>query len=125
MEKRDKYGRLLAYVYKNNTLINSEIIKQGYGHAYTKYPLKYLDEFREYERQARENGLGLWGKRDVKKEPKKARAPNQKQEETVYITNTGKKYHREFCSYLRKSKIPISKKEALNMGYTPCSRCSP
>jgi micrococcal nuclease len=62
-QRRDKYGRLLAYVYlMDGTFLNAEIIKQGYGFAYTKYPFKYLEEFRRYEREARENGRGLWGK---------------------------------------------------------------
>ncbi len=64
-QKRDKYGRLLAYVYlKNGTFLNAEIIKQGYGFAYTKYPFRYMEEFRQYEREARENGRGLWKHKD-------------------------------------------------------------
>ncbi len=60
-QRKDKYGRTLAYVYlKDGTFLNLEIIKQGYGFAYTKYPFKYLDEFREAEREARENKKGLW-----------------------------------------------------------------
>ena len=59
--RRDKYGRLLAYVYlEDGTFINAEIIKQGYGHAYTKFPFKHMEEFREYESEARENKRGLW-----------------------------------------------------------------
>ncbi len=45
--------------------------------------------------------------------------------EEVYITNTGKKYHRSSCSSLKKSKIPISLKKAKSQGYEPCKRCSP
>ena len=61
-DKRDKYGRLLAYVYlEDGTFINAEIIRQGYGFAYTKYPFKYMDDFRGYEQEAREKGRGLWG----------------------------------------------------------------
>ena len=45
--------------------------------------------------------------------------------ETVYITNTGKRYHRASCESLSKSKIPISKKDAIAKGYTPCQRCNP
>ena len=45
--------------------------------------------------------------------------------QTVYITKTGKKYHTENCSYLKKSSISIDLKDAVNRGYTPCSRCSP
>jgi micrococcal nuclease len=51
----------LAYVYlTDGTFLNAEIIKHGYGFAYTKFPFKYLAEFRRYEREARENGRGLW-----------------------------------------------------------------
>lgn len=62
--RRDRYGRILAYVYlKDGTFLSAEIIKQGYGFAYTKYPFKYMEEFRQYEREARENGRGLWKER--------------------------------------------------------------
>ena len=43
---------------------------------------------------------------------------------TVYVTRTGSKYHRDGCSYL-KSRISISLQDAVNQGYTPCSRCKP
>jgi len=34
VQDRDKYGRLLAYVYlMDGTFLNAEIVKQGYGHA--------------------------------------------------------------------------------------------
>jgi micrococcal nuclease len=63
-QRRDKYGRLLAYVFvEDGTFLNAEIVKQGYGFAYTRFPFKYLDDFRDYEREARENSRGLWGNR--------------------------------------------------------------
>jgi phosphatidylserine/phosphatidylglycerophosphate/cardiolipin synthase-like enzyme len=43
----------------------------------------------------------------------------------VYITRTGKKYHRAGCGSLSRSCIPISRKDAEARGYGPCSRCSP
>jgi micrococcal nuclease len=59
--RRDRYGRILAYVYlMDGTFLNAEIIKQGYGFAYVKYPFKYMEEFRKYEREARQKGRGLW-----------------------------------------------------------------
>lgn len=62
-QRRDRYGRLLAYVYlPDGTFLNAEIIKQGYGFAYTRFPFKYMDQFRQYERSARESGAGLWAK---------------------------------------------------------------
>ena len=52
-----------------------------------------------------------------------------KQEEpvevTVYITKTGKKYHRAGCRYLSKSCIPVTLKVAKANGYGPCSVCRP
>jgi len=43
---------------------------------------------------------------------------------TVYVTKTGEKYHRDGCRYLRRSKIPMSLKEAATR-YEPCSVCKP
>ena len=45
------------------------------------------------------------------------------QSQTVYITNTGEKYHRLGCQYLRQSCISISLNDAKRQGYTACSRC--
>jgi micrococcal nuclease len=60
-QKRDRYGRLLAYVYLlDGTFLNAEIIKQGYGFAYTRFPFKYMEEFRRFEREARDKRKGLW-----------------------------------------------------------------
>ena len=54
---RDRYGRLLAYVFRQSdgVLVNKEIIRQGYGHAYTKYPFDpvRMEQFRAAEREAR------------------------------------------------------------------------
>lgn len=50
-------------------------------------------------------------------------AASTPQSRTVYITNTGSKYHKSGCQYLRKSKISISLSEAKSRGYTACSVC--
>ena len=58
---KDRYGRTLAYVFlEDGTLLNAEIIKQGYGHAYTQFPFSRMEEFRRLEREAREQRRGLW-----------------------------------------------------------------
>lgn len=44
---------------------------------------------------------------------------------TVYITNTGSKYHRDGCRYLRSSQIAISESNALSQGFDPCKVCRP
>lgn len=43
--------------------------------------------------------------------------------ETVYITESGEKYHRAGCQYLSHSQFSISLSEAKAQGYTACSRC--
>ncbi len=50
---------------------------------------------------------------------------DEPQSQTVYVTRTGEKYHRDGCQYLRKSQIPTSLDDAIASGYTPCSKCHP
>jgi len=61
-EKKDKYGRTLGYLWRcpDGLFVNLEIVRQGYGHAYTRYPFNYMETFRAYEKRAREAGKGLW-----------------------------------------------------------------
>lgn len=59
---RDKYGRLLRYIFlPDGTFVNKEIITQGYGHEYTyRTPYQYQTDFKTAERSARETHRGLW-----------------------------------------------------------------
>lgn len=58
---RDRFQRMLAYVYlPDGTFVNLEIVLQGYGHAYLKYPFRHAEQFRAAERRAREARSGLW-----------------------------------------------------------------
>ncbi len=62
VQKYDKYGRLLAYVYlEDGTFVNSRIIEEGYAQVMTIAPnVKYAQMFLKLERQAREKANGLW-----------------------------------------------------------------
>jgi micrococcal nuclease len=62
VDRVDRYGRTLAYVYlKDGTFLNAELIKKGYAHVMTVPPnVKYSEKFLELEREARENKRGLW-----------------------------------------------------------------
>ncbi len=44
---------------------------------------------------------------------------------TVYITETGEKYHKEHCRYLKSSKIEIALSKAIYKNYKPCKVCRP
>jgi micrococcal nuclease len=61
VSETDKYRRLLRYAYLGDLFVNAEMVKEGYAQAATYPPdVKYADLFVSLERQARENGTGLW-----------------------------------------------------------------
>jgi micrococcal nuclease len=64
VQKTDKYGRTLAYVYlKDGTFVNAWLVENGYAQVSTYPPnVKYQEKFLELERKAREEQKGLWGK---------------------------------------------------------------
>lgn len=64
-EPRDRYGRLLAYVYRSSDdlFVNAELAKQGYAQQLTIPPnVAHESEFRSWVEEARNDKRGLWGK---------------------------------------------------------------
>ena len=124
VQRRDEYDRLLAYVYlMNGTFLNAEIIKQGYGYAYTVFPFKHVEQFRQYEKEAREKKLGLWADRPKEKEKKLI-------VEKYVGSKFSNKYHFTHCRSAQKIKpanrrVFYSVKKAVDAGYVPCKRCRP
>jgi endonuclease YncB( thermonuclease family) len=58
---RDNYHRLLAYVVlADGTMLNSELIRQGYGYADPRFDHPQKTQFREIQARARQGRLGLW-----------------------------------------------------------------
>lgn len=61
-QNRDRYGRLLRYVYlPDGRLISKELIANGFGFAYTLFPFTKTNEFVAAEEQAKAGNKGLWG----------------------------------------------------------------
>ena len=62
VERFDEYDRTLAYVYLGETLINEEVIRQGFSRAETRYPFsdRMKRKFRRAEELAREARRGIW-----------------------------------------------------------------
>ena len=59
---RDRYKRLLRYVYlPDGRLIQEELIKNGYGFAYTQFPFTKSDSFEQAQADAKNANKGLWG----------------------------------------------------------------
>lgn len=61
VEDRDKYGRLLRYVWIGDTMINEQLVADGYAQVMTIPPnVKYVERFRIAQTKAREAKQGLW-----------------------------------------------------------------
>ena len=61
VQQRDKYGRLLAYAYVDGQMYNKMLLEKGYAKIATYPPnVKYVDDFTNIQKQARQNKVGLW-----------------------------------------------------------------
>ncbi|WP_240338519.1 thermonuclease family protein [Peribacillus alkalitolerans] len=62
ISERDKYGRLLAYVYNEDEMINAVLLQKGLARVAYIYPpnTKYIDELYEIQSAAQKKSLGIW-----------------------------------------------------------------
>ena len=64
IQKRDKYGRLLAYVYIDDLFVNAWLVENGYAQVSTYPPnVKYQETFSKLQQIARNNNKGIWERR--------------------------------------------------------------
>lgn len=62
VQARDRYGRLLAYVWVGDVMVNAELVRRGYAEVLTVPPnVRYQALFLRLQREARESARGLWG----------------------------------------------------------------
>ncbi len=117
---RDKFGRILAYVFRKRDALdlNLELVREGYARVYAKNPFFRLDEFSGHERLARLEKRGMWEFEAAEKNP----TPTGQAVTTVYVTATGRKFHTAGCRYLSRSQIPMPL-SAARAAYGPCSVC--
>jgi micrococcal nuclease len=135
--RNDVYDRLLVYLFRapDGLFVNLEILRQGYGRAFTSVPFPYLEIFKTYESRARAAGKGIWGAdaaamTRVSPPPAAAPAdpaqnpPSAAGDSIVYVTRSGESYHRDGCRFLAKSRAPLTLGE-IRGRYKPCSVCKP
>ncbi|OGC76001.1 MAG: hypothetical protein A2145_00845 [candidate division Zixibacteria bacterium RBG_16_40_9] len=118
VQKKDKYGRILAYVYVGDIFVNAELIKNGLANLYTVPPnVKHTDYFLKLQNQAKSKELGIWSE---------IRAP-----EPNYLARRGsRRFHRPTCTVIMSAPhkdllIFKTTDEALKQGYSPCKICRP
>lgn len=62
-QERDRSGRLLAYVYRGDTMVNAELLRLGYAEALIRPPnVRYRGLFLALERKAKEERRGIWAR---------------------------------------------------------------
>ena len=58
---RDRYGRLLRYVWVDGELFNQQLIEKGLARVAIYQPdVKYIDQFRTIQQKAQQEGIGIW-----------------------------------------------------------------
>lgn len=65
---RDRYSRLLRYIYLDGNDINKKMILDGYAFAYLKYHFERAHEYKEAQQNASSKNLGMWGDRQQEKD---------------------------------------------------------
>jgi micrococcal nuclease len=142
VEPRDRYGRLLAYVWLapapageatndniREDMFNAHLLLHGYGQIATYPPnVRYVEFFRICQTEAREHSHGLWGAEIARESKQPASSPAVA---SVYIGNRNSKiFHLPNCSSVgkmsEKNRVSIKTREdAIKEGFSPCKTCSP
>lgn len=61
VSETDKYGRILRYVYVDNTFVNDHLVRMGFAHVSTYPPdVRYANQFIAAQKEARDNNRGVW-----------------------------------------------------------------
>ena len=149
-EPRDRYGRLLAYVWLERPsvagdaeirakMFNAHLALGGYAQQMTIPPnVKYADFFRAYVAEARDSNRGLW--RSAPEPERRIEEPKAEEPEpgaskggsgSRYIGNSNTmKFHYPSCSSVPDIRsyhvVQLSSRaSAISEGYKPCGRCRP
>jgi micrococcal nuclease len=152
VEERDKYGRLLAYVWLSppvaeteaeirSKMLNAKLALDGYAQQMTIQPnSRNAEYFTTFVAEARDANRGLWNPALVEEAPAApapapaAPAPVAKPPSTPsasYIGNKNtKKFHYADCYSVSQmnpsNKVPLkTRAQAVSLGYVPCKNCNP
>lgn len=131
VEEYDRYDRLLAYLYLDGKMVNKTLLEEGYAQVATFPPnVKYVDDFLEIQRVARENKAGLWSYEGGNNENKSEMKMQSKRDEEMFVIGSinSNKYHiKGYAHNGQISKDNIvefkSEEDAKEKGYIPCKLC--
>ena len=120
-KRRDKYGRLLGYMYVDSVFVGQEILRNGLGYILlfkkNDYDRPQVKILLSAQRRAMEEKVGLWSL--------------ERELEEYYLAKTSRfRFHRPSCRSVKNWKpgtyrIFKTREDALYEGLTPCRRCRP
>lgn len=144
IQARDKYGRLLAYVYVDGKFLNNELIKNGYAQLLTYTPnIRYVDTFTKSQTEARNKKLNIWSDKGLKESPHDFRHKKDKprsrvvskpkpivraiQENNSIIVHVNAKtgiYHYSHCRFYdcKNCYLEMTPSQAESNGYRHCQK---
>ena len=82
----------IRYVYLDSTLVNAELIRQGFAYAYTTYSFSKIAEFKALESDAKSRLRGLWSPEAC---PTKVDEESEKLSASYYVTNQKTNYQKD------------------------------
>lgn len=117
--KKDDDGKMLGYVYHGDLFVNAELIRLGFGLAYTLPPNdRYGKLFQSMQQEARSSRRGLWAYEDASNE-------------AYYVgSKSAKMFHRPDCFHVQNldfddKVIFRDRNKALEQGFGQDWRCCP
>jgi micrococcal nuclease len=123
VEKTDRYGRLLAFVWvqegNDARLVNAEIIRAGLAYVYTPGPnAKHKDALLACQREAREQGRGFWKDYVFGRES------------AFVTTRNGHAFHKKGCDAIKDAnasslKTWTTREQVVDAGFSACRTCKP
>lgn len=129
VSETDKYGRRLRYIYLSDIFVNDFLVRQGFARS-SSYPpdIKYQEQLQQAEREARENGRGLWS---ACRDGGKVETVGECQIKGNISSSGEKIYHRPDCPYWSKTVISeekgerwfCSEEEAQGAGWRRAQNC--
>ena len=131
-KEKDRYERILGDIYIGQRWINAEMVQEGMAWHYNFFSKDAT--IAAAQTKAKASKIGIWSQPnpvppwDFRKGKGTAnRGPPEKGTSTtkVFTTKSGKKYHRDGCNSLSKSKFVTILSKAKAAGYAPCKSCNP
>jgi len=119
VQTRDKYGRLLSYVYLDGQMFNKILLQTGHAAVATFPPnVKYVEDFLALEKAAQAQKVGIWENYQAKTTGK------------YVASKDSDKYHLPDCRWVKNIQPENliyfdTEEDAVAAGYSPCGTCKP